>query len=375
MRMAVVGHLCLDIIPHWRLGGFADLKPGSTVEMSGVAFSTGGAVANTGLCLRRLGFEPLLMARVGSDHFAGIIRSILAEHGVSSRFLHTSSGTTSYTIVLSPPGSDRAFLHYPGTNDEFSLEDIDFSAARSSLFHFGYPPLMRQMYSAGGKNLQAMFQRAKGADCITSLDLARPDPNAASGQVDWEKILQRTLPYVDLFLPSLEELLFMISRREYEALQKGSLHRSTKLLDQLGRLLLDLGAALVGIKLGDQGFYLCSGSRAGELFGPEWAHRQLLSPIFKVEARGTTGAGDTTIAGLLAGLAEGCSPCQAATLATAVGACRVESGSAVEIPSLEEVQKRITRGWPRGKISLEAPGWTRGEQGVLRGPEDGAFHR
>ena len=51
----------------------------------------------------------------------------------------------------------------------------------------------------------------------------------------------------------------------------------------------------------------------------------------------------------------------------------MESGSAVEITSLEEVQKRITRGWPSGKLSLEAPGWTRGARDVLRGPADGAI--
>ena len=46
---------------------------------------------------------------------------------------------------------DRSFLHCPGANDTFGPEDIDVERlAGVSLFHFGYPPLMRRMYSDGG---------------------------------------------------------------------------------------------------------------------------------------------------------------------------------------------------------------------------------
>ena len=373
MRIAVVGHICLDLIPHWQVGGLDCLRPGTIVEMNGLAFSPGGVVSNTGLCLRRLGFDPILVGRVGSDHLANIIASIFEQQGMSPDFLHRSSGTTSYTFVLSPPGTDRIFLHYPGCNDEFSVDDIDYSALAGSFFHFGYPPLMREMYTEGGKNLAAVFQKAKDAGCITSLDMAVPDPNAPSGQVDWEEILARALPYVDVFLPSLDELLFMVAPEEYAALRKGSLRLSTALLDRLGQHLLELGTAVAGIKLGSEGFYLCSGARAGTLFGAQWANRQLLSPVFQVTARGTTGAGDTTIAGFLAGLALGQEPCGAATLATAVGAYTVEAAAVEGVPALTEVQARISSGWPRGACTIAAPGWVPGKLGVLVGPKDGSF--
>lgn len=375
MQITVAGHLCLDISPHWQRGDLGSLQPGGVVQMDGVTFSTGGAVANTGLCLKRLGFEPTLIARTGDDHCGNIIRTILEQHGVASGFIIKSAETaTSYTIVLSPPETDRLFLHYPGSNDEFSLEDIDFDMIKPGLFHFGYPPLMRQMYKEEGTQLQAMFERAKNIGCITSLDMAQPDPNSVSSQLDWEKILARILPFVDIFLPSLEELLFMLNRQKYEALHQGSCSVGTPLLDKLARRLIDLGAAIVGIKLGDQGLYLGSGSRAGQLFGKNWAQRQIHSPIFKVKARSTTGAGDTTIAGLLAGLVKGQSPEQAVTLASAVGACSVEALSAVGgIPSLEEVLARIERGWPKVMPTMETPGWTEGELRILYGPNDGSF--
>ncbi len=59
--------------------------------------------------------------------------------------------TTSYTVIINPPGVDLIFLHHPGTNDAFCAADIDYAKLNeAALFHFGYPPLMRQMYTADG---------------------------------------------------------------------------------------------------------------------------------------------------------------------------------------------------------------------------------
>ncbi|HBG00728.1 MAG TPA: carbohydrate kinase family protein, partial [Firmicutes bacterium] len=155
MRIIVAGHLCLDIIPHWQTGTLAGLRPGKMVQMEGVTFSTGGAVSNTGIALKRLGFDPYLVARTGDDHVGDIIRSILRREKINPDSIAVSPGaTTSYTVVLNPPGTDRIFLHYPGTNDSFSVQDVQYGTAEAGLLHFGYPPLMRQMYQDQGVNLK-----------------------------------------------------------------------------------------------------------------------------------------------------------------------------------------------------------------------------
>lgn len=43
--------------------------------------------------------------------------------------------------------------------------------------------------------------------------MAKPDPTSEAGRKDWNRILERVLPYVDIFLPSLEEILYMIDRQ------------------------------------------------------------------------------------------------------------------------------------------------------------------
>ncbi|MGN0961959.1 MAG: carbohydrate kinase family protein, partial [Clostridia bacterium] len=84
-----------------------------------------------------------------------------------------------------------------------------------ALFHFGYPPLMARMYAEDGKELVQLFRRAKETGAATSLDMASVDPDSPEGHIDWKKILERVIPYVDFFVPSLEELCFMLDRSRY----------------------------------------------------------------------------------------------------------------------------------------------------------------
>ena len=372
MNVVIAGHLCLDVIPRWETGGLLCIKPGSTIRMEELTFSTGGAVSNTGIALKRLGFEPILMARLGDDYVGSITRQILEEEGIKTDSFTSVHGVpSSYTIVLNPPKTDRIFLHHPGPNDLFSADDVQLSGLEPGLFHLGYPPVMRQLYIDGGRNLEVIYRSAKEQGWITSLDLAVPDPNSDAGQADWHGILARTLPYVDLFLPSLDELLLILDPGKFEAVNSGELPISVGLLNDLGVKLLELGAGVVVIKLGDSGLYLRTGDRAGSLLGEEWAYRQLLSPVFKVQVQGTTGAGDATIAGFLVGVLLQEGPSETLTLANAVGGCCVETLSATAgLPSLDVVKRRIKQCWTRVSPVIDCVAWVSDELGILHGPLD-----
>ena len=91
-----------------------------------------------------------------------------------------------------------------------------------------------------------------------------------------------------------------------------------------------MGTAVVAIKLGEQGLYVRTSARRGcgtsaiacRWTPDAWCDREVVSPCFRARrVAGTTGAGDCTIAGFLAALLRGEGPVQAATSATAVGAC------------------------------------------------------
>jgi sugar/nucleoside kinase (ribokinase family) len=304
-----------------------------------------------------------LVARLGGDALAQITYDLLAAH--SQRLVEhlrlTSGEPGAYTLVISPPGRDRSFLMFAGPNDAFGPEDLPESLLRQTrLLHLGYPPLMRRLYADGGETLAAILSKARAAGATTSLDLAMPDPAAASGRADWRAILGRALPFVDVFAPSFEELAFMLQRERFEALQRrvgpeGVLD-AMHWLDAraLAEESLELGARIVVIKLGHRGLYLRTASdlrgmgRGAPANAALWRNRELWAPSFQVQVVGTVGAGDATIAGLLTGLLRGLPPEPALINAAAVGACNVEAADATSgVRSWDETLRRIALGWPQ----------------------------
>lgn len=391
----VAGHLCLDVIPD--LSGTkqdqieAILKPGRLVLVGSVNYCTGGPVSNTGLALTKLGIHTQLMGKVGDDLFGHAIQDYVRAYGsdLVDAMIVDPTVHTSYTIVLNPPGVDRIFLHHPGANDTFGADDIRYDLIEGArLFHFGYPPLMRRMYENGGSDLTEIFRRAKATGVTTSLDMALPDPSSPAGRANWRDILSSVLPYVDLFLPSIEEILFMLHPATYKALCEEAGGPSflpfvqPKLLSDLSHELIEFGAKIVALKLGDRGLYLRTAGlnvleemgRARPHDAAAWAQREMWAPCFQVTMIGTTGSGDATIAGLLAGLLRGLSPEDAVTAAVAVGACNVEAADALGgIRTWDETWDRVRAGWPRRQLVLDTPEWVLDDTHKLWVPKPGVY--
>ena len=380
MDIIVAGHICLDIIPDWRIGSIKTIIPGHILEMSGLKLSTGGAVANTGITLKKLGIGTTLLGKIGSDSFGKVILEILQKEGKTlvENMIISKDEISSYTIVLNPPDTDRVFLHYPGPNHTFNANDIPYEKIKNGrIFHFGYPPLMKKFYENAGEELVKIFRRVRKMNIITSLDMAMPDPESPAGKIDWYKFFKNVLPIVDIFMPSIDELLFMLRPEKYNKIIKNRYRFDLKLLNQLSEQLTDYGTSVVVIKLGNQGLYLrthkIEKSNVSRIINPsQWNYRQLLSPCFATEVKGTTGTGDATIAGFLSQLLDGREPEKSITLATAVGACCVEAVDATGgIRPLPEVISRINSGWERLSLSIPMDNWKYDYQyKIWRGPED-----
>lgn len=343
-KIVSAGHICLDITPVFPTGHSYDrigdlLVPGKLIHMDAASVHTGGSVANTGLALKLLGNDVTLLGKVGKDAFGSIVENILAGYGAGGLITDEHS-STSYSVVLAVPGMDRIFLHNPGANDSFSAADISEEAlADAVLFHFGYPTLMRRMYEGKGAELLKLFRRVKGTGIATSLDLTAVDPQTEAGQADWQEILAGTLPYVDFFVPSFEELCYMLDRSCYNALstmggdmteQPGILEKA----DDLARKCLDLGCGTALIKCGLSGMVYRTGSRDRmaqvgtrlELNIDRWADRSGVQPCYRAEiVRSATGAGDVSIAAFLTALINGETPIDCVKLAAAEGAASVSN--------------------------------------------------
>ncbi len=377
-QVIVAGHICLDLMPQFAVSGSAALTPGSLVHVGAALRSTGGAVSNTGLALHRLGVGVKLMGKIGDDLFGHEILRILNDQGpvLAQGMCVVQGEVTSYSVVISPPGVDRMFLHCPGANDTFSADDLDWSAIESGgagsggarMLHFGYPPIMREMYIDGGQQLQSIMVRARRAGLVTSLDMCSVDPASQAGRVDWPELLERVLPEVDIFAPSIDELRVMLRQGggANHALEHGHGEYGKAVtgaeLGEISERLLAMGAAIVVLKLGDQGLYVRTTTDEARLehlaarlpiSKARWLNAQALAPCFAAHFVSANGAGDTTIAGFLAAMLRGEAPAMALRSATAVGACSVEAADAVSgVRPWPEIQQRLARGWKQMPSTL-----------------------
>jgi sugar/nucleoside kinase (ribokinase family) len=395
--IVVAGHLCLDITPEFAeettahgTGRLTEiLRPGTLLEVGRCVVSTGGAVSNTGIALHKLGTDVRLMGKVGDDAFGEVVQRVLQQHGCGGAVV-VQGEDTSYTIVIAPPGIDRMFLHNPGANDTFGLADVDFKiVAEARMFHLGYPPLMARLYADGGAELAEIFRRARDAGATTSLDMAMPDPEAASGRLDWRRVFQNVLPHVDLLLPSIEEVLFCLqpgrfaeAREQADAEDRGVVDVLTT--DDCARLaqeLIDAGAAVVGLKAGHRGMYLRTAGvdrlrnlgRARPGAPSAWADRELWEPVYAIDrVASATGAGDCAIAGFLAAFLHDESVERCLRYASATGLQNLRVHDATSGTASWQETTAMLKTTPKTRLELDAPGWRWDEDGrIWRGPAEG----
>ena len=370
-KVIVAGHSCLDLTPIFPPGTkeVANpgelLAPGKLVQMEGVAINGGGAVSNTGIAMKLLGADVSLLTKTGTDTFGKVLKDIYAGFGVADSVISVEGERTSYTTVIAMPGIDRILLHDPGCNNTFSLEDVKRADLTGvSLFHFGYPPIMERMYLNDGAELVEMLKYVKSQGVAVSMDMAMVDPASKAGQADWLKILTEALPHVDFFVPSVEEICFMLDRPRYEEWSKraagGELVNILRKEDiaPLAEKCMELGTRVLLLKCGAPGLYYKTGSvvmmeKLHELTGinaSDWTDREGFENSYLPEkVLSGTGAGDTTIAAFLTAMLEGYSFERCIQLAAAEGASCVEAYGALEgIRSLEELERRIDNGWTKG---------------------------
>jgi len=375
----IAGHLCIDIIPRFLDTGATKIeeimRPGKLVNVDKAIISTGGPVSNTGINMKTLGSNVCFCACVGDDRFGKLTTDMLKQSG-NADGIHVLKGeSSSYTVVVAPPGIDRIFLHNPGTNGRFSASDLApglISQCRH--FHFGYPPLMEKMFADEGLELQRVFQLAKEAGATTSCDMTLPDPDSVSGKAPWRKILQNILPYVDIFVPSMEETLYMLHPDKF--LEMKAQHANADLLDHFtpeyysrtADEILSMGSKMVTLKSGHRGFYIKTGpkesfktlgaARPGD--ADNWSDRELWAPAFEPGQFGSAaGSGDSSIAGLLSAYLRGLTIEEALKYATCCGLQNVRVLDAVSgIKPWDETTAMLEDDMPMIDANINAAGWT-----------------
>lgn len=266
---------------------------------------TGGNAANTGIGLAKLGVETAIVGKVGNDGFGDFIVNRFRQHGIDADGVaRDATEATSATMVLVHGDGERSFIHYFGANATFALEDIEMARIRNSkIVHIAGALVMPTL---DGEPTAQLLREAKSAGAITAYD------TVWDARGHWMKKAAPALPYVDYMLPSYEEARMLTNGLDTP--------------EDVAQFLIDAGVKVVGLKLGERGSYIRSADGAS-----------FTVPVLPVQAIDALGAGDSYIAGFLAGLARDWDIEQCARFATAVGACCVTAlGATTGIRSFEE---------------------------------------
>ena len=357
--VVVAGHIALDILPDMSmLTPEQVIGAGKVFEIGAISYSTGGAVSNTGLALHRLGVQVDLLAAVGDDWVGRAIIDYVRSFGAGlSEHIQVTPGAASpYTVVIEPLNHDRTLLTNTGVYNDYDLGNLDLDCvAAAKLFHLGYPTLLPRLYADDGEGFLALLRAVKKTGVVTSIDMSLPPPDSPSGRADWRSILLRCLPCVDIFVPSIEEIMFMLRRPDQERWGSELFERlDADYLATLAKELLSMGVGIAGFKLGERGLYLQASADAERLAflnslgaaPADWTSAVVWQRAFQVEVAGTTGAGDAAYAGLLAAMIRGHSPRECARRACAVAACNIEAADATSgVRSWEETEARLADGW------------------------------
>ena len=374
-RIISAGTLVMDMIPEfYPEEGTGERKAaGGTVYLKNIRTALGGSVGNTGVALKYLGSDVTLFSRVGSDEFGVIVEKALKNTGCSYMVSESPDMHTSMSIVISYPHQDRMILHSRGASQRYGDTDIPEDLLnQNDMFHFGYPTGMTCMFEDSGETLSGIFQKVKQYGLTTSMDTSFPGVHTPAGKANWREILKKTLPYVDIFLPSFEEIYLMLYREEYLENMKTFPEMKMeqifdiKLVQRIASELIKMGAGAVVIKCGEKGSYLkCADKKRIERFGkavPEdtgaWDKKEIFTSPCKVnDIVSTNGAGDTFVAGFLNALLRGMAPEETINFASASAAYRISHENGLRdvtdwqdieqkiILKLEKTQKENFEGW------------------------------
>ncbi len=314
----VVGHLCVDLVPG--LLAAADVTPGQLVETGPLDARLGGCVGNTGADLAGLGLRAVLVSSLGDDVLASTVRDLVSRiEGAEMHLNRVAASTTSYSLVVQPPDTDRTFWHHVGANAAFDGREVDVTVA--PLLHVGYLPILPALTADAGEPLVVLLAAARDAGVTTSVDLCVTQVGTRSP--DWTAVLTTTLPLTDVVSPSLDDVRSVLGKPEMT-------------LAEAGDWLLARGPAVVLVTDGEHGMLLrtapasrfwSSGAGAGgsviSRLPASWHDRSILAPTVAETVVQTTGAGDAASAGLLAAMHHGLELDDAVTLVLSAAAHRV----------------------------------------------------
>jgi len=289
MTMLCFGSFCIDHV--YRVPHF--VRPGETLAALDYQVFAGGKGLNQSLAIARAGAKVSQAGSVGED--GRWLIEILQREGVDITHVHIASSPTGHARIQVDPSGENSIVLIGGANRTIRPEHID-----DVLRSFG-----------------------PGDSLLLQNEVSHVEHLLRSGKTRGMQIVFNPAP-MDEFAKSLPlELVDVLVINEVEAAGLTGTHDVESMLTTLRQL---VPQTTVVLTLGGAGAIWQS---------PD---KQFHTPAIPVQVVDTTGAGDTFIGYLMAGLEQGSSPeCAMEFAAKAASLCVSRRGAADSIPTRAEV--------------------------------------
>lgn len=304
MDILCIGEMLADIIvtPVFDVTFDNDCTP---VEQ--IIIKPGGDAFNNSIDLAKLGHDVIYVGRIGNDAIGDYLLKAGIQAGVCMDYIVPSPNPHAKMNILIDKHGDRSFFYFPGTSAEFCFEDINLTLLNhckiievGGTFH---------LPRFDGPGTARLFKEAQNRNVITSMDVTKD----FTGR--WNEIIYPCYPYLDYFLPSIEQ---------------AELIAGTSQPEEIADNFLAQGVKNVVIKLGKKGCYFKN------------KQKSFYCSCYLVQAVETTGAGDAFVSGFLTGVLKNLPEEQCVTLGTACSAFAVQAvGATTGVPDYETLQKFI----------------------------------
>ncbi|MEM2938665.1 MAG: carbohydrate kinase family protein [Candidatus Bathyarchaeia archaeon] len=259
----------------------------------------GGSAANTAVGLARLGVKTGYIGKIAEDREGSILLKSFIDEGVDTSGIVVSKGGRSGSVIgFVDQKGNRALYLDPGVNDALRFEEIDLRYVEDVKFLHLTSFVGEMPFEAQKKILQAV------SDVKVTFD---------PGLIYARKGLDNLKPIIErcyAILPNENEVRLLTGKNYLEG----------------AKILLEEGAKIVAIKLGERGCYVTDGRESH------------IIEAFKVKVVDTTGAGDAFCAGFIYGLLKGRSLKECGILGNFVASrCLTKMGAREGLPKIIDI--------------------------------------
>ena len=304
-----VGFLVLDV-----LGRHAEGMPpeGGAHFIEQIDMTVAGTAGGTAVACAILGLRGRIAARVGNDDMGDFLIRKMRSFGLDTDLVQIDETVqTSCSLLPIRPNGARSAFFVPGTTRTFSLSDKEMDAVLDArVVHLGGTGLLD---SFDGARSVELLKRAREAGRTTVFDLI------LANEETLEKVFP-LLPYIDYFVPSIDEAAQMAGSRDPET---------------VADWFKDKGVGNAILTLESEGAYV----------SPEDGNAFRL-PAHEIDVVDTTGCGDSFTAGIIAGIVMGWDIEKTARFANSVAASVARGlGSVGQLTSFDSAMEAM-KIWP-----------------------------